>query len=105
MAKSYSMDLRTRTMNDIHNGRSERKTAEKFGVSRQWIQQLKRCVAEHPDATQNELAAMMKKFVKVSGSMIGRELKIPGFTYKKFYRIPNTSVPILPPSVQNRKSR
>jgi transposase len=102
-------------MNDIHNGRSERKTAKKFGVSRQWIQQLKRqekqtgafeakplkgvvdakrklkpfqeqlkkYVAEHPDATQNELAAMMKKFVKVSGSMIGRELKIPGFTYKK----------------------
>jgi transposase len=29
-------------MNDIPNGCSERKTAEKFGVSRQWIQQLKR---------------------------------------------------------------
>jgi transposase len=36
------MDLRTRVINDIHNGRSERKTAEKFGVSRQWIQHLKR---------------------------------------------------------------
>jgi transposase len=35
MAKADSMDLRTRVMNDIHNGRSERKTAEKFGVSRQ----------------------------------------------------------------------
>jgi transposase len=42
MAKTYSMDLRTRGMNDIHNGHFERKTAEKFGVSRQWIQQLKR---------------------------------------------------------------
>ncbi|MDR0521130.1 MAG: hypothetical protein LBH00_04670 [Planctomycetaceae bacterium] len=34
MAKSYSMDLRARAMNDIHSGHSERKTAEKFGVSR-----------------------------------------------------------------------
>jgi transposase len=94
-------------MNDMHNGRSERKTAEKFGESRQWIQQLKRqekqtgsfeakplkgvvgakrklkpfqeqlkkYVAEHQDATQNELAAMMKKFVKVSGSMIWSGIK------------------------------
>jgi transposase len=42
MAKTYSMDLRTRVMNNIHNGRSERKTAAKFRISRQWIQQLKR---------------------------------------------------------------
>ncbi|MDR0521787.1 MAG: hypothetical protein LBH00_08035 [Planctomycetaceae bacterium] len=42
MAKFYSMDLWTSVINDIHSGHSERTTAEKFGMSCQWIQQLKR---------------------------------------------------------------
>ncbi|GHV09994.1 hypothetical protein AGMMS50229_20870 [Campylobacterota bacterium] len=38
----YSMDLWTRVMNDIAAGLSLRKTAEKYTVSRQWIQILKK---------------------------------------------------------------
>jgi transposase len=107
------MDLRNRVMNDIGNGLSLRKTAAKYSVSRQWIQTLKRrlketgsyaaintkgragrkrklkehqatlqnLVAAAPDATLEELAAQLP--VKVSTSMVYRELQYLKLTYKK----------------------
>ncbi|GHT16565.1 hypothetical protein FACS1894189_0560 [Planctomycetales bacterium] len=46
MPISYSMDLRTRVMNDIAAGLSLQKTADKYSVSRQWIQILKKRLKE-----------------------------------------------------------
>jgi transposase len=109
----YSMDLRTRVMNEIAAGLSLQKTAAKYSVSRQWIQILKKrlketgsyeakplqgvagrkrkqkehqetlqkLVAKTPDATLEELAEQLP--VKVSTSMVYRELQHLKLTYKK----------------------
>ncbi|MDR1881454.1 MAG: IS630 transposase-related protein [Prevotella sp.] len=107
------MDLRTRVMNDIAAGLSLQKTADKYNVSRQWIQilkkrlretgsyeakplqgvagrkrklkkyqeELKEIVTETPDATLEELAEQLP--IKVSTSMVYRELQHLKLTYKK----------------------
>ncbi|GHT28125.1 hypothetical protein FACS18942_08260 [Planctomycetales bacterium] len=46
MPISYSMDLRTHVMTDIAAGLSLRKTADKYSVSKQWIQILKKRLKE-----------------------------------------------------------
>ncbi|GHT26517.1 hypothetical protein FACS18942_04110 [Planctomycetales bacterium] len=113
MPISYSMDLRARVMTDIAAGLSLRKTAEKYSVSKQWIQILKKrlketgnyeakplqgvagrkrklkehqetlqsIVAATPDATLEELAEQLP--IKVSTSMVYRELQHLKLTYKK----------------------
>jgi transposase len=107
------MDLRTRVLADIAACLSLRKTAEKYSVSGQWIQILKKrfkesgsyaakplqgvagrkrklknyqetlqnLVTKTPDATLNELAEQLP--VKVSTSMVYRELRHLKLTYKK----------------------
>ena len=113
MPRAYSIDLRTRVMNDIAAGLSLQKTANKYSVSNQWIQTLKKrlketgsceakplqgvagrkrvlkdyqeqlaeIVTQNPDATLEELAEQLP--VKVSTSMVYRELQLLKLTYKK----------------------
>jgi transposase len=46
MPSAYSMDLRTRVMDDIAASLSLQKTANKYSVSKQWIQTLKKRLKE-----------------------------------------------------------
>jgi transposase len=41
MAAAYSMDLRTRVLNDSDAGRSSKELAERYHVSRAWVDALK----------------------------------------------------------------
>ncbi|GHT35402.1 hypothetical protein FACS189427_04580 [Planctomycetales bacterium] len=128
------MDLRTRVMNDIAAGLSLRKTADKYNVSKQWIQILKKrlkesgtyetkplqgvagrkrklkehqetlqnLVAKTPDATLEELAEQLP--IKVSTSMVYRELQHLKLTYKKKWCMPpNKTDRMLPKNERNGK--
>ncbi|GHT29651.1 hypothetical protein FACS18942_10760 [Planctomycetales bacterium] len=134
MPISYSMDLRTRVMNDIAASLSLKKTAEKYSVSKQWIQILKKrlkeigsyeakplqgvagrkrklkehqetlqnLVAKTPDATLEELAEQLP--VKVSTSMVYRELQHLKLTYKKKWcMLPNKTDRMLPKNERSGK--
>ncbi|GHT25830.1 hypothetical protein FACS18942_01830 [Planctomycetales bacterium] len=134
MPISYSMDLRTHVMTDIAAGLSLQKTAEKYNVSKQWIQILKKrlketgsyeaqplqgvagrkrklkehqetlqnLVAKTPDATLEELVEQLP--VKVSTSMVYRELQNLKLTYKKKWcMLPNKTDRMLPQNEQNGK--
>jgi transposase len=138
MPISYSIDLRTRVMADIAAGLSLQKTADKYSVSRQWIQilkkrlketgsyeakplrgvagrkrklknyqeQLKELVTQTPDATLEELAEELAEElpIKVSTSMVYRELQHLKLTYKKKWCMPpNKTDRTLPKNEPNGK--
>ena len=51
MAAAYSMDLRTRVLKDTDAGRSSKELAERYHVSRAWIDALKERRRETGTAT------------------------------------------------------
>jgi transposase len=64
-----------------HVGRKRK--LKSYQEHKSYQEQLKQFVKEQPDATQAELAVMMRPYVKVNAAMIWRELKILKLTYKK----------------------
>ena len=112
MAAAYSMDLRTRVLKDADAGRSSKELAERYHVSRAWVDALKqrRCetgaFAPHPQtkfrrralapADTDRLAALvaarpdatlaeLRDAVRVSVGLttIWRALRQRDFTFKK----------------------
>lgn len=109
--KSYSVDLRTRILEDCDGGMTTRVVATKYRVSESWVRRLKqrrretgeiaarragtkrpakwlayqdeirRLVEEQPDATLNELRARLGK--EVSIQTLSRALRALQLTFKK----------------------
>jgi transposase len=109
--KSYSIDLRTRILEDCDGGMTTRVVATKYRVSESWVRRLKQrrretgevaarragtkrppkwfayqdqirqLVAEQPDATLNELRTRLDKDVSVQ--TLSRALRALQLTFKK----------------------
>lgn len=109
--KAYSMDLRSRVLEDCDSGLETRQVAVKYRVSESWIRRLKQrrratgetaprsscnrrsatwlahadriqeLVAKKPDATLRELAAELNQ--ALSGQTLSRALRKLGLVLKK----------------------
>ena len=130
--KAYSMDLRVRVMADVDGGLGIKAAAEKYHVSTDWIQKLKRLrretgsfaprqarvshatkldndlprleqlVTERPDATLKELRAALGCGASIS--CIWRALRRLQMTFKKkYWWLPNKSGRTSRPSAASGK--
>jgi len=108
--RSYSVDLRTRVLEDCDQCGSTREVALKYRVSESWVRRLKQrrrehgeiaarqrrpnppqwaahsdqlreLVAQHPDATLRELRQRWSAAVSIA--TLARALRTLGFTFKK----------------------
>lgn len=113
MPKAYSLDLRTRVLNDCDAGMNSEEAAEKYSVSASWVydlrkkrretgsiapkkyqpgpklklapyeQEVRQLVADHPDATLEELHAMLPNREDVTCVTLHNFLKRLKITWKK----------------------
>ena len=123
MARTYSLDLRERVVKDREAGMSSKAVAKKYSVSRSWIdgilkqrretgsiapkeykhgpklklapyeQEVRQLVADHPDATLEELHAMLPNKENVTCVTLHNFLRRLKITWKKrLSMLPNNIV-------------
>ena len=118
--RAYSVDLRTRVLEDCDQGGSTHKVALKYRVSESWVrrlkqrrrengevaprrsgnkhpprwlahaEQLQRLVDEQPDATLRELAERLE--IKISPQTLSRALRALQLTFKKKSFVPRSKI-------------
>jgi len=118
--RSYSVDLRTRVLEDCDQGGSTREVALKYRVSESWVRRLKQrrrengevaprrsgnkhpprwlahaeqiqqLVDEQPDATLRELAERLG--IKISPQTLARALRALQLTFKKKSFVPRSKI-------------
>lgn len=116
--RSYSVDLRTRVLEDCDQGGSTREVALKYRVSESWVrrlkqrrrengevaprragnkhpprwlahaEQLQQLVNEQPDATLRELGEQLG--IKISPQTLARALRALQLTFKKKSFVPRS---------------
>jgi transposase len=136
MPKTYSLDLRERVVKDRDAGLSSQEVAKKYSVSTSWINNLlqqrrdtgsiapkkykpgpkiklapyekevRQLVADHADATLEELHAMLPNKDNVTSVTLHNFLRRLKITWKKRLSTPPNNIEkTLPPSVKNGRSR
>ena len=118
--RSYSVDLRTRVLEDCDQGGSTHEVALKYRVSESWVRRLKQrrrengevaprrsgnkhpprwlahaeqiqqLVDEQPDATLRELAERLG--IKISPQTLARALRALQLTFKKKSFVPRSKI-------------
>jgi len=136
MAQPYSSDLRERVLKDCDAGMRSEDVAQKYSVSASWVYDLRKrrretgsiapqkskpgpkiklapyekevrqLVADHADATLEELHAMLPNKDNVTSVTLHNFLRRLKITWKKrLFPPPNNIEKTLPPGVKNGRSR